>query len=179
MLLIEEIYQSFKNKTRPGIKWKMVGDMWSRMDYIQETFAGIQTITEFGPYQGCSTAAWINLRPKKFTTVDRGIALDVDLFKRAAEEIGVEFNFIIGSDLEIEIEPCELLFIDTSHVEEHTYLELQRHADKATQYIVFHDIVEPRFGTMPGIRRWWKNNPQWVEKYKDLNECGFLVLQKN
>jgi hypothetical protein len=32
---------------------------------------------------------------------------------------------------------------------------------------------------MPGIRRWWKNNPQWIEKYKDLNECGFLVLQKN
>ena len=45
MLLIEEIYQSFKNRTRPNIRWKMVGDMYRRMDYIQQTFQGVETIT--------------------------------------------------------------------------------------------------------------------------------------
>ena len=178
MLLIDEIYQSFKDRTRLGIKWKMVGDMWSRMDYIQETFAGIQTITEFGPYQGCSTAAWINLRPKKFTTVDRGIALDVDLFKRAAEEVGVEFNFIIGSDLEIEIEPCELLFIDTVHTEEQTFNELTLHSHKVSKYIAFHDVTAPRFGTLDGINRWWKDHPEWKLKYQDFDDCGFMVLER-
>ena len=93
MLLIEEIYQSFKNRTRPNIKWKMVGDMYCRMDYIQQTFQGVETITEFGPYQGCSTAAWLSLRPKKFVTVDQGVSLDVDLYKKAAEEINVDFCF--------------------------------------------------------------------------------------
>ena len=48
-LIIDEMYESFKNRTREGIRWKMVGDMWSRMDFIQEKFAGIKTITEFGP----------------------------------------------------------------------------------------------------------------------------------
>jgi hypothetical protein len=178
MLLIDEIYQSFKNKTRPGIKWKMVGDMWSRMDFIQETFVGVQTITEFGPFQGCSTAAWLKLNPKKFTTVDQGIALEIDLFKAAAEEIGVEFNFIVNSDLNIIIEPCELLFIDTVHTEDHTFKELELHADKVTRYLVFHDIVESRFGTLAGIKKWWKNHPEWIEKYSDHNDCGFLVLEK-
>ena len=178
MLLIDEIYQSFKNKSRPNIKWKMVGDMWSRMDFIQETFPGIETITEFGPFQGCSTAAWLKLKPKKFTTVDRGIALDIDVFKSAAREIGIEFNFIVGSDLDIEIEPCELLFIDTVHTEEHTFQELTLQADKVSKYLVFHDIVEPRFGTMAGIKKWWKNHPEWIEKYSDQNDCGFLILEK-
>jgi hypothetical protein len=95
MLLIDEMYESFKNRTREGIRWKMVGDMWSRMDFIQEKFAGIKTITEFGPFQGCSTTAWLYLRPEKFTTVDRGISLDLELFKNAAKEILDRTNLTI------------------------------------------------------------------------------------
>jgi predicted O-methyltransferase YrrM len=176
---VEILYQGFKQKTLPNINWHMTGDMSSRMDFIQLMFKGVKTITELGTFQGCSTSAWLKLEPKKLLTVDINRYLDEEIFKQAAKEINVDFKYIIQDDLTINLDPCELLFIDTSHVEEHTYLELQRHSDKATQYIVFHDIVEPRFGTMPGIRRWWKNNPQWIEKYKDLNECGFLVLQKN
>ena len=178
-MLIDDICESFKNRTRPNIRWKMVGDMYRRIDFIQQTFTDVQTITEFGPYQGCSTAAWLSLRPKKFVTVDQGVRLDVDLYKKAAQEINVDFQFIQGSDLEIDIEPCELLFIDTVHTEEHTYQELQRHADKVSRYLVFHDVAEPRFGTLAGIKRWWKNYPEWKLKYQDSDDCGFLVLEKN
>ena len=177
-MLIDDICESFKNRTRPNIRWKMVGDMYRRIDFIQQTFTGVQTITEFGPFQGCSTAAWLRLRPKKFVTVDQGVSLDVDLYKKAAEEINVDFQFIQGSDLEIDIEPCELLFIDTVHTEEHTYQELQRHADKVSKYLVFHDVAEPRFGTLAGIKRWWKDHPEWKLKYQDLDDCGFLILKK-
>lgn len=84
-MLIDKIVESFKNQTRPNIRWKMVGDMYKRLDYIQKTFIGVETITEFGPFQGCSTAAWISLRPKKFVTVDRGVSLDIPVFQQAAE----------------------------------------------------------------------------------------------
>ena len=178
MLLIEEIYQSFKNRTRPNIRWKMVGDMYRRMDYIQQTFQGIETITEFGPFQGCSTAAWLMLKPKTFITIDAGVALDVELYKKAAAEIKVDFKFIISNDLETTINPCELLFIDTMHTEEHTYNELRLHADKVSKYLVFHDVAEPRFGTYAGIRKWWKDYPEWHIKYHDNDDCGFLVLEK-
>jgi predicted dithiol-disulfide oxidoreductase (DUF899 family) len=178
-MLIDDICESFKNRTRPDIRWKMVGDMHRRIDFIQQTFTGVQTITEFGPFQGCSTAAWLSLRPKKFVTVDQGISLDVDLYKKAAQEINVDFQFIQSSDLEIDIEPCELLFIDTVHTAEHTYQELQRHADKISQYLVFHDVAEPRFRTLAGIRNWWKFHPEWKLKYQDSDDCGFLVLEKN
>ena len=65
-MIIEEIFNSFKNKTREGVRWKMVGDMYRRMDYIQQTFQGVETIIEFGPFQGCSTSAWLMLKPKKY-----------------------------------------------------------------------------------------------------------------
>ncbi len=177
-MLINDIYTSFKNKTRENIKWKMVGDMYRRMDFILENFQGIQTITEFGPYQGCSTAAWLMLKPKKFVTVDQNIALDLELFKRAALEIDVDFKFVIGNDIEIDIEPCELLFIDTVHTEDHTFLELQKHADKVSKFLVFHDINESRFTTLKGINRWWIKNPQWKLFYQDFEDCGFMVLEK-
>ena len=177
-LIIDEMYESFKNRTREGIRWKMVGDMWSRMDFIQEKFAGIKTITEFGPFQGCSTTAWLYLRPEKFTTVDRGISLDLELFKNAAKEINVEFNFVLGSDLEIEIDPCELLFIDTVHTEDQTFQELTLHADKVSKYLVFHDITEPRFGTLAGIKKWWVTHPEWIEIYSDQSDCGFMILER-
>jgi hypothetical protein len=178
MLLIEEIYNGFKNQTRPDIRWKMVGDMYRRMDFIQEKFKGIETITEFGPFQGCSTSAWLMLRPKKFTTVDTGTTLDADLYKKAADEINVEFKFILGSDLEIDIDPCELLFIDTMHSEDHTYNELLRHADKVSKYLVFHDVNPERFGTLAGIEKWWKDHPEWKLDYQDFDDCGFMVLKK-
>lgn len=177
-MLIDDIYLSFKNKTRENIKWKMVGDMYRRMDYILEHFQGIETITEFGPFQGCSTAAWLMLRPKKFTTVDKGVALDIDTFSKAARELGVDFNFIIGDDTEIEIDPCELLFIDTTHTEDHTYLELSIHAHKVSKFLVFHDINESRFTTLKGINRWWIKNPEWKLYYQDFDDCGFMVLKK-
>ena len=177
-MLIDKIVESFKNQTRPNIRWKMVGDMYKRLDYIQKTFIGVETITEFGPFQGCSTAAWISLRPKKFVTVDRGMSLDIPVFQQAAEEVGVSFKFVIGNDLEIDIEPCELLFIDTMHTEDHTFNELQRHADKISKYLVFHDVNPNRFNTLKGINKWWVNHSEWQLKYQDFEDCGFMVLEK-
>jgi hypothetical protein len=178
MTRIEILYDGFKNKSLPYIHWKMAGDMPSRMDFILNFFKGINTITELGSFQGCSTSAWLKLKPKKLTTVDIKRYLDEDIFNQAAKEINVDFKYIVQDDLIIDFEPCELLFIDTTHHAEHTYLELKRHAHKVTRYLVFHDIVEPRFGTMVGIRRYLLEKPQWIEKYKDLNDCGFLVLEK-
>jgi hypothetical protein len=44
------------------------------------------------------------LKPKKFVTVDQGPTLDKELFRRAAEEAGLEFQFVLVNDLEIELQ---------------------------------------------------------------------------
>jgi hypothetical protein len=43
---------------------------------------------------------------------------------------------------------------------------------------VFHDITEPRFGTLAGIKKWWGTHPEWIEIYSDQNDCGFMILER-
>lgn len=176
---IDILFEGFKQKTLPNINWHMTGDFSSRMDAMQNLFKDVKTITELGTFQGCSTSAWLKLKPKKLITIDIKPYLDKDIFKIAAKEIGVHFEYIIADDMTINIEPCDLLFIDTSHTEEHTYQELKRHGNKALKYIAFHDVVEPKHQTMPGIKRYLQENiNKWEIFYKDLVGDGFLVLKK-
>ena len=74
--------------------------------------------------------------------------------------------------------PRELLFIDTVHTEEQTFNELELHSHKVSKYIAFHDVTAPRFGTLAGINRWWKDHPEWKLKYQDFEDCGFMVLER-
>lgn len=176
---IDILFEGFKQKTLPNINWHMTGDFSSRMDAMQNLFKDVKTITELGTFQGCSTSAWLKLRPKKLITIDIKPHLDKDIFEIAAKEIGVHFEYIIADDMTINIEPCDLLFIDTSHTEEHTYQELKRHGNKALKYIAFHDVVEPKHQTMLGIKRYLQENiNKWEIFYKDLVGDGFLVLKK-
>jgi hypothetical protein len=176
---IDILFEGFKQKTLPNINWHMTGDFSSRMDAMQNLFKDVKTITELGTFQGCSTSAWLKLKPKKLITIDIKPHLDKDIFEIAAKEIGVHFEYIIADDMTINIDPCDLLFIDTSHTEEHTYQELKRHGNKALKYIAFHDVVEPKHQTMPGIKRYLQENiNKWEIFYKDLVGDGFLVLKK-
>lgn len=174
-----ELYNSWKNRTRPSTRWKMTGDITGRMDWLVETFTGVDSITEFGPFQGCSTSAWLVCGPKKIVTVDVNINLDIDQYTKIASELGIDFKFIHSSDLDIDIEETDLLFIDTMHTEEHTFLELDKHAGKVKKYLAFHDVNPVRFSTQAGIDRYLSNNPnQWKVLYHDINDCGFLVLER-
>ena len=67
---IDILFEGFKQKTLPNINWHMTGDFSSRMDAMQNLFKDVKTITELGTFQGCSTSAWLKLRPKKLITID-------------------------------------------------------------------------------------------------------------
>ena len=54
---------------------------------------------------------------------------------------GILFGFFEGDTLAINIESCDMLFIDTLHTYEQLKGELARHSDKAKKYIVLHDTT--------------------------------------
>lgn len=176
---LNDLYLSWKNKTRPNTRWKMTGDMIGRLDWMINLFQGIESITELGPFQGCSTTAWLACGPKKLTTIDINQNIDVNEFSIISKELGIDFKFVLADDLKIEIEETDLLFIDTMHTDEHTYQELKLHAGKARKFLAFHDVNPQRFGTQAGIDRYLKENPNlWTTKYHDINDCGFLILER-
>jgi len=152
--------------------------MPERLDWLVENFSNLETITEFGHYQGCSTAAWLKCKPKNLTTVDIGLWLDQQIYQQIAKENHINFKCIIANDLEINITPTDLLFIDTMHSEEHTYQELKKHSNQVKKYLTFHDVNPKRFETYKGIDRWLLETNEWETFYHDTNDCGFLVLKR-
>ena len=177
---LEELYSGWKNRTLPNIKWKMTGDMPDRLDWLVEKFSGLDTIVEFGSYQGCSTVGWLKCKPQKLIAVDYKLNLNLDLYSKIASEEGIDFKFILEDDLKVTIPETDLLFIDTIHTEDHTYKELSIHASFVKKYLAFHDVNPERFTVNKGIERYIAENPNiWKIIYHDINDCGFMVLERN
>lgn len=72
------------------------------------------------------------------------------------QEICPNWDFRIWSTLEIDIEPTEMLFIDTLHNWEQLRQELSKHSDKVSKYIVFHDTVS--------FWKNWETSEEWLLK---------------
>jgi len=178
-MTLDERYQAWKTRTLPDIKWGMTGDMPDRLDWLVENFSGLDTIVEFGSYQGCSTVGWMKCKPKKLIAVDYKMYLDPDMHKQIANEAGIDFEFILEDDLKVSIPKTDLLFIDTIHKANHTYQELTIHAHKAKKFIAFHDVNPERFTVHEGIEKYLLENPNiWETYYHDINDCGFMVLKR-
>jgi predicted O-methyltransferase YrrM len=177
---IDQIFKSFQTQTRDNINWKNSGDMSSRLDWIKDNFAGLDSITEIGTYQGCSTSAWLKCLPKKLTCIDIVKNLDDATFKNAATAAGIVFEYIISDCLKLEIDQTDLLFIDTIHTEEQVFKELLLHGEKANTYLAFHDVNPKKWTTKHGIDKWLAvTNTRWTVYFDDNSGDGFLVLKRD
>lgn len=106
--------------------------------------ANAQHVIELGTRTGVSTLAWLYALAQ---TGGRLTSVDLD----AAPPIGKypHWTFIQGDDMNPTIlaglDPCDILFLDTSHHYRHTLLELHtyRWLVKPGGYIVCHDTELP------------------------------------
>ena len=144
-------------------------------------------ITEMGVRYIVSTYALLMGNPKKM------ISYDIDLCNwepvRDLVKDTTDFSFAVGNTLEIEIEPTELLFIDTLHNYAQLKKELELHASKVSKYIIFHDTTSfetigesysgnPEIGIWPAIQEFLKENPQWMIKQRFTNNNGLTIIKK-
>src|SRR4029078_1132257 len=56
---------------------------------------------------------------------------------------GIAFKFICANDMDIDIEPTELLFIDSLHTYCHLSYELEKFSPQVSKYIALHDTSSP------------------------------------
>lgn len=137
---------------------------------LAEYAQGCEHITEMGVAIVCSTWAWLSAKPKRLVSVDIDHLCPVDEVREVAEEMGVDFEFVVGdtnhgvttelnkhcpwlNNVEhknyqteqpipyYNCEPTDLLFIDTYHRYESLKRELELHPPKARKYIILHDTV--------------------------------------
>ncbi len=135
--------------------------------------AECESVVEFGVERGWSTSAFLASGCPDVRSYEVERWPDVDKIERLAPH----WKFHLESSLECEIEPCDLLFIDTIHDGVQVTLELDRHADQVRRFLVFHDTVAfPALLT--GIEIWMRQHPEWRVKADFKHQHGLLVLER-
>lgn len=149
-------------------------------------------ITEFGVRWIVSTWSFLAANPSRMISYDivhpRDFGARIETVEEAAREAGISFEFKLQSVLDADIEPTDLLFIDTYHIASQIKQELALNAGKVKKYIIFHDTT--LFETMgenhvagEGI---WKeiesflenNKKTWVLKERLTNNNGLTIIQR-
>lgn len=131
-------------------------------------------ITEMGVRGVVSTWAFLASKAKKVIAID---ILDV-----AIPDVE-KLQFICANDLEIEIEPTDMLFIDTAHNASQCAQELKLHAKNVKKFLAFHDVGifgehgdDGKEGLMYAINDFLANNKDWEIDYSTMVNNGLMVL---
>jgi hypothetical protein len=154
-----------------------------------------ESVVEMGVRSIVSTWAFLNSTTKKLTSIDvknptsfpnhTKTPNSTDLVKSLASEKGMEFEFILSSTLDIEIEETDLLFIDTYHTYGQLSKELEKHSSKAKKFIILHDTE--KFGTKgedggeglnKAVRELIERDSNWVFDKVYKNNNGLTVLKR-
>ena len=158
-------------------------------------------ITEMGVRGIISTWAFLGSAPKTMRSYDiqdpGEWEQDINQVYETSKHYGkTDFKFTQANVLEIEIEPTELLFIDTWHAYKQLKSELRLHGNKASKYIVLHDTTSFEFhdetsyemwgdewkgtgeGLWPAVEEFLKDNPHWSLHERFTNNNGLTVLKR-
>lgn len=161
-----------------------------------------ESITEMGVRFACSTWAFIEGKPKKLTCIDINYDFFVpsdSLVRQACKNYSIDFKWITGDTLKIDIEPTDLLFIDTLHTYNQLFLELMKHNNNVSKYIILHDtttfghqdesiykhasdIIKEnssiKKGLIQAVDDFLSENKSWSKKIVYENNNGLTILER-
>jgi len=146
----------------------------THLPMIREYASRCGHVTEFGTDRGWSTSALLASGCPVVRSYDINRCAEVMLMEALAMDEGVAYKFILGDTREVDIEPTDLLLVDTDHTYEQVKAELERHVDKVRRYLVFHDTV-----TFPAIIQAIEEcTVGWYAVEDVRTQNGLLILEK-
>ena len=142
-----------------------------------------ESVTELGVRTGASTRAFLASKCSKLVSID--IIPMHDDVKRLMPIYKKNWIYLQANDLHIQIEPTDLLFIDTYHTGEQLEQELRLHADKAKKYIILHDTTtwgQLGHGGVKGLNYavtdFLNRNTNWTTEKVYTNNNGLTILRR-
>lgn len=189
-MTLEELFQQ-----RKATPWNMN----EHMDTLREYASKVDVVTEFGTHVGFSTVAFLSGQPKELRCYDIIRQPDVDLIESlAASDTTTKFTFHNESTLAVQIEPTDLLFIDSLHQYDQVRQELDMHADKAKEFLIFHDTFAWAYiderpsdrgtdinfgrahqkGIAPAIGEFMVGHPEWRIHDQFYHNCGLTIYRR-
>ncbi len=163
-------------------------DIAEHLEVLRRFASTCQHVTEFGTRTGVSTTALLTAQPRKLVCYDLQRSREATILEAVAREPGrrTTLHFHQEDVLTAEIEPTELLFIDTLHTCEQMRQELARHAAKVSKYLVFHDTetfgqsgeTPGTQGIWPAIAEYLRQHPEWRLLLHRANNNGLTLLTR-
>jgi hypothetical protein len=142
-------------------------------------------IVELGFRGGVSTSALMAAKPKRLTIIDwdkppfeidRNRLRDI-IMDGMEQDTFVEFH--PQDSLDAWLPESEMLFLDTFHTYEHLFLELMRHSENITNYILIHDTDEPMCpGMFCAVEDFLMDNHQWSILKRITDRPGLTILER-
>ena len=137
-----------------------------------------ETVVEMGVRRGSSSRAFIAARPDKLTSYDIELWPEAIEAFEAGQAEGINCELVLGNTHEIEIDPVDMIFIDTEHTYECLSKELALHGDKAKKFLAFHDTISCKDEIVPAIKEFMDKSGHWgLYFHHELNN-GLLVLKR-
>jgi hypothetical protein len=178
-------------------------DINEHLETIKNFASECEHITEMGVRSVVSTWAFLAAKPKRLVSMDI-VQCPVQDAAIAANNEGIDFEFIVAdtSNPQLDIEPTDLLFIDTWHVYDQLKIEFKLHSNKVKKYIILHDtttfgevgesgsdlIINPVTGQMemirkrglwPAVEEFLAENTNWTLKERFTHNNGLTILQRS
>jgi hypothetical protein len=139
-------------------------------------------VTEFGVRRGISTVGLLAGLPGMYTGYD--VLAAPERLGTLAAGAGIKYTHHRACVLTVDIEPTDLLFIDTLHTYQQLTTELTLHAAKARQFIILHDTTtfanfDEGTSTGPGLARAvadFLSGGEWGLLERHTHNNGLTVL---
>lgn len=141
----------------------------------------VEHITEFGTGQGNATTAFLAARPTNLVCYDHNVPDTVRQLETLSES---RMQIVERDALQVEIDPTDLLFIDSLHTYPQLSAELG-HATKVRKWIVMHDTTTFGEHGERGERGLWQAideflavHPEWRLKSRVHFNNGLTILER-
>jgi hypothetical protein len=173
------IYDIFQEKCQTK------SDINEHLEVIYNYSKKCNHVTEFGVRDVVSTWAILAAKPNKAVSYDISRHPNVAYAEELAKKEEVNWQFIQGDTLSINIEETDFLFIDTLHIYEQLKKELNLHANKVKKYIAFHDTTSfgdvseyGGIGLWRAIEEFLNENKNWRILERRTNNNGFTIIER-
>jgi hypothetical protein len=145
-----------------------VSDIYQHLPTLYRYASCCRHVTEFGTRRGVSTLALLRAVPDRLAPYDWHRLPEVDQIESLARLKGVDFSFRQEDTRRADIEPTDLLFIDTFHTCQQLEAELAVADARVRRYLILHDTEiygeegeDGGVGLWPAIVAFVRQDPRW------------------
>jgi hypothetical protein len=165
---------------------RTASDIYRHLPALCRYARGCRHVTEFGTRAGVSTLALLRGLPERLVAYDLRRLPEVGRLERLARLQGVDFAFRREDTRRADLEPTDLLFIDTYHTRGQLEAELAAAGGKVRRYLLLHDTEtygevgeDGGDGLWAALAPFLRRHPRWCLLEHRPENNGLTVLWRH